>query len=353
MGATPILPHKTALQITPRWLAGALGPDRHIAVACSGGRDSVALLHATWLAAQQLGQTTPITVHALHVHHGLQRQADAWGEQVLALCQSWHNSLGKEPRSVCLPAAHLVGHVQRLSGAPTPGDSLEAWARRGRYTALADMARAAHCQTILLAHHRQDQTETVLLQLLRSAGPAGLAAMPAQALRGGLHWLRPWLAEPPENIAAYVAAHHLPVILDPSNDDTRYARNRLRHRVLPALYGAFPHADTALSHAARRAAEAAQGLRELAELDAARVLSNEPLNGPPVLDIGAWCQLSTARRGLLLRHWLGQLAPAPPETLIQRLLTELPRATTGQRWPLGRGWLHAQRRRLHFHESPP
>ncbi|MEJ7137174.1 tRNA lysidine(34) synthetase TilS [Amphibiibacter pelophylacis] len=345
-----------ALALNPRWLAQVLGAEfarpRAIAVACSGGRDSIALLHATVAAAKKLAQAAPsspsapsapsssVTVHALHVHHGLMAQADAWADGLMALCAQW--AARGDP---------VTGQVSRLHGQPAPGESIEAWARRGRYAALGRMARAAGCQAVLLAHHRQDQIETVLLQLLRSAGPAGLAAMPSDAQRDGLRWLRPWLDEAPKRIAAYAATHALPVVHDPSNTDPRHTRSRLRHAVLPALEAAFPHAASALSHAARRAAQAADALNELAELDAAQALAGSP----PRLDISAWLRLSPARRGILLRHWLGQLTAAPPETLIARLQAELPRATTGQRWPLpGGAWLVARRGWLGTaHPGPP
>ena len=135
-------------------------------MAVSGGRDSTALLHATVHAARPLG----IAVHALHVHHGLQAPADAWARQVRAQCRRW--------------GAHF--HLARLSGAPAAAESVEAWARRERYAALSQMAHAQGCGIVLLAHHRRDQAETVLLQLMRGGGARGLAAMPARAEREGV-----------------------------------------------------------------------------------------------------------------------------------------------------------------------
>jgi len=156
-----------------------------IAVAYSAGRDSTALLHATACAARELG----VEVVALHVHHGLMKEADAWlrfaGQQV----ERW--------REAGLPV-NLVS--TRLGGKPSKGDSVEAWARRERRVALAHMAQAAGASAVLLAHHRRDQAETVLLQALRGAGPAGLAAMPRAVERDGLWWLRPWLDQPREAI---------------------------------------------------------------------------------------------------------------------------------------------------------
>src|ERR1700749_4501123 len=145
-----------------------------VAVAWSGGRDSVALLHATLAAARGLGTS----VVALHVHHGLMADADRWASEVEALCERWNAGFACE----------------RLQGSPQTGESVEAWARRGRYLALARMARDAGASLVLLGHHLHDQAETVLLQALRGAGPAGLAAMPRAVERDGLTWARPWLA---------------------------------------------------------------------------------------------------------------------------------------------------------------
>lgn len=291
-------------------------------MAASGGRDSTALLHATVQAARPLG----IAVHALHVHHGLQAPADAWARQVRDQCRRWGARF----------------HLARLSGAPAAAESLEAWARRERYAALAVMARAAACHAVLLAHHRRDQAETVLLQLMRGGGARGLAAMPASAERDGITWLRPWRDQPRTAIEAYLARHRLRWVDDPSNADPRFARNRLQHRAWLALDSAFPQAEAALAGAALRAAEEAQALRELAQLDAAACCDAAGLRRAD------WLALSPARRALLLRHlveaWSGRGVPG---TLVRRLLAELARAPSG-RWPAPGGTLELRRGRLHF-----
>lgn len=294
---------------------------RAVAVAASGGRDSTALLHCTAQAARQLG----VAVHALHVHHGLMPEADAWLAQVRAQSRRWGAAF----------------HAVRLQTKPGPGDSVEAWARRERYRALAAMARAAGCGLVLLAHHRRDQAETLLLQALRGGGPAGLAAMPALAQRDGLAWARPWLDRPREAIEAYVQRHRLRFVDDGSNDDPRFARNRLRRQLWPALQAAFPDAELQLQAAARRAAESDACLRELAEADAGQVLAQDHLLVEP------WLGLGDARRRLLLRHWLR----AAPDTLVQRLALELPAARSGTRWPAPGGELRLHDGRLQWHAA--
>lgn len=284
-----------------------------MAVAVSGGRDSVALLHATVQAARPLG----VAVQALHVHHGLMPQADAWQAQVAALCAQLEVPLLAE----------------RLSTQPAPGDSIEAWARRERYAALARLARQAGADLVLLAHHRRDQAETFLLQALRGAGTAGLAAMPATIERHGLTWARPWLDRPREAIEAYVALHGLPVVEDGSNQDPRFARNRLRLQVMPGLNQAFAGAEVALAAAARRSAEADAALAEWAD-EALRACSEGE-----ALRREAWLGLSPARRLVVLRHWLAlRLGQGAPQRLVDRLLAEWPPAVAAS-WPAPGGQL--------------
>ena len=280
-----------------------------VAVATSGGRDSTALLHCTQRQALALG----VEVVALHVHHGLIPHADAWQAQVRTQARRWGAGF-----AAC-----------RLQGQPAPGDSVEAWARKERYLALAAMAQAAGCNLVLLAHHRRDQAETWLLQALRGAGPAGLAAMPPWALRGGITWARPWLHLPREAIDAYVHRHRLRHVDDASNADPRFARSRLRLQVWPALHGAFADAETTLAAAAQRAQEALWLATEVASLDLPAVAPQQALCVPP------WLALPPGRRRNVLRAWLArELADGVPESLVSRLATELPAARSAQ-WPAG------------------
>lgn len=285
-----------------------------VAVAFSGGRDSLALLHATVHSASAFG----LQVVALHVHHGLQDEADAWLATAQALCSRW--------RRRGLPL-RLRWHL--VDDKPAPGDSLEAWARGHRHDALARMAREAGASLLLLAHHRQDQAETVLLQALRGAGPRGLAAMPASIVRDGITWARPWLHLPRADIEAYVRRYRLRPIEDPSNQDPRLARNRLRLQVWPALLDGFEGAEVALGHVAERAHEADAALIELADLDLAH------RSDPTGLDMLALSTLSVARQANALRAWLGRgMASPPPNTLVRRLLAEAGIGKTAQ-WPAG------------------
>jgi len=299
---------------------------RIVAVAWSGGRDSSALLLATLRVAADCG----IEVVALHVHHGLSPHADAWLAHCAAQCARWQRR-GLPMRLRC----------ERIVSRPGRGDSIEAWARRQRYDALRRLALEEGASIVLLGHHRRDQAETLLLQALRGAGVAGLAGMPREVERDGITWARPWLRTPREAIEAYVRRHRLRHVDDDSNDDPRYARNRLRREVWPALTAAFPHAEATLADSATRAHEAARVAADLAAVDLAAVGTDDG-----ALALGRLAELAPHRRSNLLRHWLrAHLGQAPAATLLDRLAAELdPRGT--QRWQLQGAELRSHRGKL-------
>jgi len=308
-------------------------PARRIAVAVSGGRDSTALWHATARAAAASGQG--IEVIGLHVHHGLQVQANDWLAHLKRQARRWKGS--------GLPVS-LQWRI--LQTRPARGDSVEAWARRERYDALGDMARQGDIDAVLLAHHQRDQAETFLLQALRGAGPAGLAAMPRTAQRAGIQWLRPWLAQPSESIDSYVRRFRLSHIEDPSNARHEPARSRLRLELWPLLDEHFDQAAQCLAASAARAQEAAECLQELAGIDLQALCTTDK-----ALVLDEWRKLSQARRSNGLRAWLAQrLHGGVPESLVQRLLLELPRVKVA-RWPVSAGELRLHDGRLRFAEA--
>jgi tRNA(Ile)-lysidine synthase len=286
-----------------------------VALAYSGGRDSTALLHATLQVARELG----VQVHALHVHHGLSRHADAWLQHCRETCERWAG-LGWP---VSFHARRVVLDEQ--------GQGIEAAARQARYIALRDMAVETGCDLVLLAHHREDQAETVLLQALRGAGVAGLAAMPRQVRRDGVVWARPWLQHARTEVQAHVDAHGLSHIEDDSNADRRFARNRLRLDVWPAVAQGFDGAAQALGLVARHAHEAAECLSALADIDLQAARCGD---GLALEALGA---LSESRRANALRHWLAQRLGRPvPVSLMQRLLTQVDPCRS-QSWPVAPG----------------
>ena len=208
---------------------------------------------------------SPRSIVAVHVHHGLSTLADDWVahcEREVAALRSAAGLGGERLRLV----------VRRLDHRPAVGESIEAWAREGRYAALRSASVEAGASRLLLGHHRRDQAETFLLQaaarrrLARACGHAGL-----RQRRGGVDWVRPWLHLPREAIEAYVAGHGIAYIDDDSNGDRRYARNRLRLEAWPALSTAFDQAEKAFAASAGWMQQASDALDELAALDLAHV----------------------------------------------------------------------------------
>jgi tRNA(Ile)-lysidine synthase len=249
-----------------------------IAVALSGGLDSSVLLDA---AVRCAGTSR---VLALHVHHGLSPNADAWA----AHCETFAKSLG-----VAFASRHV--DVQREGG-----ESLEAAAREARYRALDELCERHGAGALWLAHHADDQAETVLLQLLRGAGVAGLAAMPPQrAQAGSVPRMRPLLHLLRAQIEHYAHERDLRWIDDESNLDTRYARNALRHDVLPALAVHFPGFRDALARTAMHAASAQRLLDDLAQID-----WQHAERGEGALALDALVALDDERATNLLRYWM-------------------------------------------------
>lgn len=269
-----------------------------MAVAYSGGADSTALL----LAA---AQCWPGQVRAVHVHHGLQAAADDFARH----CQQTCDTL-----SVPL-------QVMRVKAHPAPGQSPEDAARRARYPALAQAARQLGCTMVLLAQHGDDQAETVMLALGRGSGLPGLAAMPERFERDGADFGRPLLELSAEGIRQWLVDRGQGFVDDPSNQDTRYSRNRLRQRLMPALAEVLPHYRQTLARSARHAAQAQALLDEVAAQDLAQV------GCPPRLQ--ALQALSVARQANVLRHWLlGSHGVRPSAAQLDELLAQVAACTT-------------------------
>ena len=228
----------------------SLGGRARLCVALSGGRDSVVLLHALARLLAAVPMRGGIELRALHVNHGLSAHADAWSAFCAELC-----------RSLAVPL-----DIVRVSVAGDSGEGLEGAARRARHAAFA----RCDADWLVLAHHRADQAETLLLNLLRGAGLAGAAAMRAERTqRGGPRLLRPLLGLSRSAIDDYARANALAWVDDESNADTYLRRNYLRREVMPRLASVFPQAESSLARAAEHFAEGAQLLDELAAIDRA------------------------------------------------------------------------------------
>lgn len=302
---------------------------RRLMIGYSGGVDSHALLHGL---ATQRDRWPERRLAAIYVDHGLQAASASWGEHCGGIC----HGLGVPFR------------VLRINARPAPGESPEAAARRARYAALA--AELGPDAALLTAHHRDDQAETLLLQLLRGAGPHGLAAMPAVARLGQGWLLRPLLEVDRADLLAYAQVHRLRWIEDASNADAGFDRNYLRHRILPLLRERWPATNRTLARSARWCAEAAAWLDAEAAIDLARVGADRPDS----LHLPALRELSEIRQRNLLRYWLRQLGlPVPDRRQLWHVLHDVSAASRG-RQPRIR-WLGGEVRRYRdtLYAMPP
>lgn len=266
-------------------------------VAFSGGMDSTAMLHA--LAA--IRDALPCNLGAVHINHGIQPDASAWALQCAAVCERLD--------------VQYVSHT--VDGKAGTGESPEAAARHARYRALADWLPEGHY--LLTAQHRDDQAETLLLQLLRGCGVAGMAAMPEQKVFGKGVLLRPLLAVTRAELVAYANNHKLEWIEDSSNTNTAIDRNFLRHNIIPDLKIRWPALAESLSRAAQHCSEAVAILDETAQSDLVQASRDSHR-----LELHAVMQLSLARQHNLLRYWLKTLCGTTPSTaVLARIMKDL------------------------------
>lgn len=278
-------------------LADLAGQPSRLVVGFSGGLDSTVLLHA--LASTQEGDAPSLL--AVYVDHGLHDDSVKWGEH----CESIAQQMGVEFQS-------LVVRVNKDSG-----QGVEGAARVARYDALRDVVRGG--DWLLSAHHRDDQAETLILNLLRGSGPAGLAGIgEVQPFSDG--WLvRPLLSYSRNELRNYATVHELIWIDDPSNEDRRFDRNYLRHEVLPKLEQRWPEASSRLRQSALLAGEAASLLDQMADTDL-QTLGERPDR----LSLAGLRALPSARQRNLLRYVVRELGlPAPPSGQLMSIVTDL------------------------------
>lgn len=276
----------------------ALNADAIYRVAYSGGRDSSVLLHA-------LARLRPeLALEVMHVNHAIHPQAAAWAEHARAFCAQ----LG------------LALTVRQVPVSP-PRANLEAWAREQRYALLAQDLTSRH--VVLTAHHRDDQVETLLLNLLRGSGVDGLSAMPAARPLGEGQLQRPLLHLGADSIAAYAQAQQLRFVDDPANASLQHDRNFLRHQIMPRLLERFPQAS---DNIARSASLLSQQRQPLLQGTAAPLRLSELR------------EQSAAERNQMLRVWLRSQGFAAPrfrmlEELWRQMIDAAPDAQPVVCWP--------------------
>ena len=272
---------------------GDAPPARWI-VAYSGGLDSTVLLHA--LAKS----TTSSEILAVHIDHGLHADAGQWQQH----CRTFAGNLG------------IAYETTTVAVALKPENGLEADARRARYDAFAGIVRSGDC--LLSAHHEDDQAETLLLNLMRGSGPAGLAGIGLQQSFSRGRLLRPLLGVSREAIEAYAKRHKLEWIDDPSNEDSRFDRNFLRNEVMPKLVSRWPAVSNRLRRSAELVGESSELLNDLADIDLAVLGTRQRLS------VSRLQALSPARQRNVLRRAVRLCGLPPlPSTRAYQIISEM------------------------------
>jgi len=264
---------------------GTKTPPAPLAVAFSGGLDSTVLLHATIKAHGKKN------VHAFHVHHGIQKEADQWQAHCKAVAKQF--------------GCHFDTQNVKLN----KPSNIESQARNLRYEALTQMCQAHKIQDLLLAHHLDDQAETVLIQLMRGAGLPGLSAMPQVKSKELIHLWRPFLNMRRKDLEIYAKEHQLTWIEDPSNQDESYRRNAIRKTILPTLEKFQEGAIENLSRSAKHLSEAQELLNQLADIDLGLMEAKEGLSKTNLIRL---YKTSQARATNALRRWLSKNGLAYP-----------------------------------------
>lgn len=263
---------------------------KRIGVALSGGLDSVVLLDTVCKAVQASNTPQQLTeVWVFHIHHGLQKQADEW----LEFCEK-------------LAKKYQVHFDFRLLHFADPSQgNIEARARAGRYEALMELCVEHDIEDLLLAHHQNDQAETVLLQLLRGSGVAGLSAMPEDRINvldgSSITLWRPLLKQTKAELEAYTKEHRLKWVEDPSNQNTRYRRNAIRKDIIPRLEKIQPGVIANLARSAELLAQSRGLLDRLAEQDGKGILQGKNLKLSPLMVLAKGDKPAANN---LLRYWL-------------------------------------------------
>ena len=257
---------------------------RNFLVAYSGGLDSHVLLHL-------VSRLPDVTIRALHIDHGLQDASPWWGRHCRDICND-----------LAIPFERISLNLDVPEGA-----SLEAYARDKRYDAFKDHLLPG--EVLLTGHHQNDQAETLMIQLLRGAGVAGLAAMPMiTSFATGSH-MRPLLNFTRNQLESYARQQHLSYVEDGSNADLRFDRNYLRHQILPQIAERWPGCYQTLSRASLIQAETQRLLEHYVTQDLQAMSGS--VDG--TLSVDALIQCEPDRRRALLRQWItasGYRAPS-------------------------------------------
>ena len=261
---------------------------RRVLIAYSGGLDSRVLLHLAALNRADGG----CELEVIHIDHGLQSASANWAKHCAETCAAY--------------AIHC--HVLKARLQPQSGQSVEAVARDKRYELFA--SRMREHDLLLLAQHADDQAETVLLQLLRGAGPEGLSAMPYVREFSSGHLIRPFLQFKRSELEAYAKSEQLSWLEDPSNDDDRFDRNYLRKHIFPILEQRFPGYRKTIARSASHCAELVAETADSKQSHHQSCLKQ----GSNILLIEKLANLSFQLQKQVLRSWIKSLGCKAPQT---------------------------------------
>ncbi len=291
----------TIIQQAVNDFTASLRNDTHLWLAYSGGVDSHVLLHSLH---QAITHHPTLTLHAIHINHQLQPQAKQWQQHCAEICQ----------------ILAIDYHSESIEVTPMARQSLEAIARNKRYQALTK--RLNHDDYLITAHHQNDQAETLLLQLLRGAGPQGLAAMPRVTnLAAGGYLARPLLHISRKTIVDYAQTHQLRWVEDGSNQSLQFERNFLRHKLLPQILQRYPSAYRTITRSAKLCGETSELTTALAAID---LNATQITASPNELSVEKIKELSPARQRNLVRYWLAQQkVPLPSAIKLHHIIEDV------------------------------
>lgn len=266
-------------------------PIKCYVVAYSGGMDSHALLH--------LCHQSQVPVRAIHVNHGLQNEADEWSLHCEKICEELN-----------IPLLNM-----QVDATAAQGESPENAARKARYEAIVSELEEDEC--LLTAHHRDDQSETLVLQLFRGSGPAGLSSMPTVRDVGKCNHVRPLLEFSRDELLHYAKENKLNWVEDPSNQDTDFDRNLVRQKIIPLIKTRWKQVDNSLSQVASQQQDSLEIIEAMAAIDLAAVATQQA----EIISRDALRQLSPARQLNVLRFWIRQFGKdAPTANILQEIV---------------------------------
>ena len=262
----------------------------HCYIGFSGGLDSSALLFACVKFLSQQKQSLAPSLTAIHINHQIDSASNDWQ----AHCEQFCAKLG-------------VTMIGKKIAVDADEKGLEAGARDGRYKAFEELIASTNAQSsvLLLGHHADDQAETLLLRLMRGSGVRGASAMSKSRTLAdsGIVLLRPLLTKSKSQLQQYAMAQEFQYLNDPSNQNLRFDRNYIRHKVLPPLLMRWPKAIEALTRFVDHLRADLELLNDLAVIDLSSADRSEHPYGES-LSLVHCRQLAVRRRSNLLRYWL-------------------------------------------------